>query len=452
MRTKKIANMSPGRILLGSFLLVITIGTILLSLPQARLIDISFIDLLFTATSATCVTGLQVVPMSYFTTFGQCIVLALIQIGGLGLMTLSFFLISLIMNLRLITKLVAGQILEFELYGKIKTFLSLIIGITFLSELAGAITLYFPFSKIFSTKQAIFHSIFHSISAFCNAGTCLLESNMTSYIKQPAILIPISMLIFLGGIGFIVWYEIGNHLFNKMKRNRQEGGEPKKVTYSLHTRIVLLTSVILIVLGALFFLLLERNNTLQELTTFEKIINSFFMSITTRTAGFNTANVAHMALPTLFIFIILMFVGTSPNSTGSGIKTTTFTIFLSSIASFAKNKSSVEILGRKIPSNQIYKTTVIVALALSWIGITTFALLLTDKGFSFIQILFESVSAFSTSGLSTGITPYLSQLGKASLIITMIIGRIGSLTLVLALTTKKEVQLYSYPEERVIIG
>ena len=356
------------------------------------------------------------------------------------------------MNLRLITKLVAGQILEFEFYGKIKTFLSLIIGMTFLSELIGAIALYIPLSKVFPAKQAIFHSVFHSISAFCNAGTCLLESNMTSYIKQPAVLIPVSALIFLGGIGFVVWYEIGNHVFTKVKRKKEENEEPKKVTFSLHTRIVLLTSALLIVLGALFFLILERNNTLQGLSTIEKIVNSFFMSITTRTAGFNTANVAHMALPTLFIFIILMFVGTSPNSTGSGIKTTTFTIFLSTIASFAKNKSSVEILGRKIPPSQIYKTTVIVALALCWIGITTFALLLTDKGFSFIQILFESVSAFSTSGLSTGITPYLSQLGKTFLVITMIIGRIGSLTLVLALTAKKEVQLYSYPEERVIIG
>ncbi|MCK4651236.1 hypothetical protein KAT08_03640 [Candidatus Babeliales bacterium] len=449
MPTAKIKNISPARILIGSFLFVIAIGTILLSLPQARIVNISFIDLLFTAASSTCVTGLQVVPMSYFTFFGQCVVLSLIQIGGLGLMTLSFFLVSLIMNLRFITKLVAVQLLEFEFYNKIKTFLSLIIGLTFLSELIGAVALYFPLSKIFSTKQAIFHAVFHSISAFCNAGTCLLDNSMSSYIRNASVLIPMSTLIFFGGIGFIVWYEIGTHILNRIKKTKTE---TKKLKFSLHTKIVLSTSFILILIGGIFFMFLEKNNALGNLGAFHKIINSIFMSVTTRTAGFSTTNVAHLSIPTLFIFIILMFIGTSPTSTGSGIKTTTFALFILTIVSFAKNKSSIEIFGRKIPASQIYKTTVVVALALCWIGIATFFLLITDSNFSFIQILFESVSAFSTSGLSTGITPYLSQAGKTLLVVTMLTGRIGSLTLVLALTTRKEEQLYSYPEERVVIG
>jgi len=451
MANKKIANISPGRILLTSFLFVIGIGALLLRLPQARTVDIPFIDLLFTAVSATCVTGLHVIPMSYFTLFGQCVVLALIQIGGLGLMTLSFFLISLIMNLKLITKLVAGQLLEFELFSKIKTFLALIIGMTFISELIGTIILYIPFRQFFDTKDAIFNAAFHSISAFCNSGTCLLSSNLSPYAQKPIILIPLALLIFIGGLGFIVWYEIANHFLLKVKKTDEN--TLKKISLSLHTKVVLTTSILLIIIGAAFFFFLEQNNTIHNLGIIDKIVNAFFMSTTTRTAGFNTVNLAQASLPTLFIFIILMFIGASPNSTGSGIKTTTFTIFLATIVSIViKNKNSVEIYGRRIPIDQIYRTTIIIALGLSWIVFTTLILLLTDKNFSFMQILFESVSSFSTSGLSTGITPYLSKMGKFLIMISMLIGRIGSLTLILALTSQKTTQLYSYPEERVIIG
>ncbi|MFC1894688.1 TrkH family potassium uptake protein [Candidatus Dependentiae bacterium] len=449
--SNKISKISPGRILLGSFIFVIIVGTILLSLPQARVVDIPLIDLLFTSVSATCVTGLHVLPMSYFTIFGQCVIMALIQIGGLGLMTLSFFLISLIMNLKLITQLVAGQLLEFELRTKIKTFLSLIIGMTFISELIGTIILYFPLREFFDAKNAIFQAMFHSISAFCNSGTALLSTSLIQYGNKPMILLPITSLIFLGGIGFIVWYEIGTRIFKYFKKETEE--TPKKATFSLHTKVVLTTSLLLIIVGTIFFFFLEQKNTLKDFNLINKIINSLFMSTTTRTAGFNTINMAQTSLPTLFIFIILMFIGASPNSTGSGIKTTTFTIFLATIYSIVlKNKNYVEIYGRRIPIDQIYKTTIVIALGLSWITMVTLILLLTDPNFSFLQIFFESVSSFSTTGLSTGITPYLSKLGKITLIVSMIIGRIGSLTLVLALTTQKTKQLYSYPEERVIIG
>ncbi|MBD3231496.1 hypothetical protein GF322_02420 [Candidatus Dependentiae bacterium] len=454
MSSKKFFHISPGRILLASFVFVIATGTLLLCLPQARVVNIHFIDILFTATSATCVTGLHVIPMSYFSLFGQCVILALIQIGGLGLMTLSFFLISLIMNLKLITKLVAGQLLEFEFFSKITTFLSLIIAMTFISELIGAIILYFPLRGFFEPKLAIFHAAFHSISAFCNSGTCLLSNNLINYTQQPIILLTLASLIFAGGIGFIVWYELGNQTFSLLKKKKpKEVGKGTRTTLSLHTKIVLTTSILLIIFGALTFFFLEQHNTIKGLSLFNKIANSIFMSTTTRTAGFNTINMSQLSLPTLFIFIILMFIGASPNSTGSGIKTTTFALFLATILSIVlKNKNDVEIYGRKLPTDQIYRATIIVALGLCWIGIITFILLLTDKNFTFIQIVFEAVSSFSTSGLSTGITPHLSSLGKITIIISMLIGRIGSLTLVLALTTQKSSQLYSYPEERVIIG
>ncbi len=450
MPSAKLAHVSPGRILLMSFLFVIGVGTFLLWLPISRVVDISFIDLLFTSVSATCVTGLHVISMSYFTFFGKCVILALIQIGGLGLMTLSFFLISLILNLRFITKLIAGQILEFELFNKIKTFLTLIIGMTIFSEVVGAIFLYFPFRQIFPTKTAIFYAIFHSVSAFCNSGTSLFENSLAQYTNSASVLLPISFLIFIGGLGFIVWYEIINLIGNFIKNVRNN--EKKKLHLSLHTKVVLTTTFTLILIGGLSFMLLEQNSTMLGMGTFNKIVNSIFMSITTRTAGFDSLGTAQLSLPTLFIFIILMFVGTSPNSTGSGIKTTTFALFLKTIGTFVKGKPSVEMYGRRIPNDQVYKTTVIVALALSWIGTTTLLLLITDPNFSFMQIFFESVSAFSTTGLSTGITPHLSEAGKSILMLSMLIGRIGSLTLALALTVKKEMQLFKYPEERVIIG
>lgn len=458
MASKKFFNISPGRILLASFVFVIVAGTLLLCLPQARVVEIPFIDILFTATSATCVTGLHVLPMSYFTLFGQCVILALIQIGGLGLMTLSFFLISLIMNLKLITKLVAGQLLEFEFFTKIKTFLTLIIGMTFLSELLGTLILYFPMREFFEPKMAIFHAAFNSISAFCNSGTSLVSNNLISYSERPFILLPLAALIFMGGIGFIVWYEIGNHAYTTFrkktkKEERENAEEGVRTTLSLHTKIVLTTSIILIALGTISFFFLEQHNTIKGFSLINKISNAIFMSTTTRTAGFNSINMSQLSLPTLFIIIILMFIGASPNSTGSGIKTTTFTLFLATILCIVfKNKNDVELYGRKLPTDQIYRATIIVALGLSWVGIITFILLLTDKNFTFIQIVFEAVSSFSTSGLSTGITPHLSPLGKITVMISMLVGRIGSLTLVLALTSHKKTQLYSYPEERVIIG
>lgn len=450
MAAPKFLKISPGRILLLSFLFVIAAGAFLLSLPIARVVDMPLIDILFTSASSTCVTGLKMVPMSYFSFFGQCVILALIQIGGLGLMTLSLFLVSLVLNLSLITKLVAGRILDFEFSGKIITFLKLIIGFTFVAESIGAFVLYFPFRNIFPADKAFFYAVFHSVSSFCNAGTTLFEPGISKLALKSFPLFTMSTLVFLGGIGFIVWYEVGNNFVRGVKNWWTE--EPKKITTSLHTRIVLTTSTILIFLGTFMFFILERTNTLKGFSTWHQIFNSFFISVATRTAGFDTINLGHLALPTLLIFVVLMFIGASPSSTGGGIKVTTFTLFVATIVATIKGKDSVEIYGRTIPAEQIFKATVVVALSLSWVGITTFILLITDSDFSFIQILFEAVSAFSTAGFSTGITPHLSVIGKSVLISSMLLGRLGALTLVLALRKKEDKQLYKFPEERVMLG
>ena len=211
-------------------------------------------------------------------------------------------------------------------------------------------------------------------------------------------------------------------------------------------------SAFLILFGTIFFWILEKDNTLRSLGFINKIFNSFFMAATIRCAGFETMNIDELALPTLLIFLILMFIGASPSSTGSGIKTTTFALFIASIVSIVRNRTAIEISGRTIPSDQVYKATAIITLGLGWLLATTFILLITEKSFSFIQVFFEATAAFSTSGLSTGITPYISSIGKFILMISMIVGRIGSLTLILALIRKKEKPLYSYPKERIIIG
>ena len=450
MAGPKFLNLSPGRILLLSFLFVIAAGAFLLSLPISRVVDISLIDILFTSTSSTCVTGLKIIPMSYFSFFGQCVILGLIQIGGLGLMTLSLFLVSLILNLSLITKLVAGRILDFEFSGKIKTFLKLIIGFTFVAEGIGTAFLYLNFRNIYPTGKAIFYSIFHSISSFCNAGVTLFEPGISEIAHNSFSLFTMAILIFLGGIGFVVWYEVGNNLVTSIRNWWKE--EPKKITTSLHTKVVLISTAILISSGTILFFILERTNTLSNLTLWHQITNSFFLSVATRTAGFDTVNFSQLGLPILLILIILMFIGASSSSTGGGVKVTTFTLFVATIIAIVRNKETVELYGRSIPAEQIFKTTVIIALSLGWVGLTTFILLITEPQFSFIQILFESVSAFSTAGFSTGITPFISIFGKGILMFSMLLGRLGALTLVLALRKKEEKQLYKFPEERVLLG
>lgn len=441
MKVPPLFHFTPGRVLLFSFLFAITLGTILLALPQSRLVSIPLVDLFFTATSATCVTGLLVTPLSYFTPFGHVVLLCLIQLGGLGLMTLSFFFLSLFLNLGMTTQAMAGEILEFRWWSKIKTFLFLIVSITLITELIGAACLYFPFRKTFPPMQAAFHALFHSVSAFCNAGITLFPHGKLPIATNPLSLGVLALLVFFGGIGFIVWFELASKFSVK-----------KRFHLSLHSKIVLSTSFLLIIGGAVLTWLLEHNHSIKQLNLANGLIISVFNSISIRCAGFQIFNLEQATLATLLLFMFLMYIGASPGSTGSGIKTTTFAIFCATIAAIVKNRKDVELFGRKIPQTQVYKAISIIGLSFAWIFVLTFILLITEPQFSFIQIFFESVSAISTTGLSTGITKYLSTIGKLLLSVTMIVGRIGSLTLVLALRKKQNKLPYKYPEESVAIG
>ncbi|MCK4265353.1 hypothetical protein KAW80_03275 [Candidatus Babeliales bacterium] len=445
----RIPTFSPGRILLGSFLFTISVGTFLLSLPEARTVTMSFWDVFFTATSAVCVAGLKLAPISNFTTFGKCVILALIQIGGLGLMTLSFFLVSLFLNLGMTTQLIAGEILEFKVWSRIKNFLILIIGVTFISEVIGTLLLHPKCQEFADLHNPWFIAFFTSVSAFCNAGITLFEDSLVNFQMSPLSLLTISGLMFSGSIGFIVWYDFAKMLRAYIESFKHPRPSPK---FSLHTKLVIYSSVILILFASVVFWILERNNSLSHLDFGHQALNSFFTGISSRGIGFVSFAMEKLRLPTLLLFLPLMLIGASPGSTGSGIKTTTFVIFVATLVSILRNREAVEIRRRQIPNDQIYKVVAIIAIAAFWIFGITFILLITEESFTFFQIFFESVSAFGCCGLSTGITPGLSLTGKIILIITMLIGRIGSFTLVLALRKRKEKHLYQYPKERVMIG
>lgn len=448
MPSYRLREFSPGRLLVLSFLFAIVSGTILLSLPQARLVPIRFIDLAFTAVSATCVTGLNVVPLSSFTFFGKCVILALIQIGGLGLMTLSLFLASLVLNLGVATRFIAGEILEFEIWGRVRYFVGLIVTLTFSAELIGTILLYFQLPAPVHESR-IFYAFFHSISAFCNAGISLSDSSLIHLKEFHAALFTLSCLMFAGSIGFIVWYDIARFLRSWLKSFEQKR---RIMPLTLHSKLAFYSSIALIAAPTLVIFVLERTHALASLSTKSAAWNSFFTAISSRGIGFATIDFQTAQPATLLLCIPLMLIGASPGSTGSGIKTTTFVVFIAAVFSIVKNRSSVEISGRRIPNNQIYKVMAIVALACTWIFSILFALLLTDASLGTMNLLFETVSAFGCSGISTGITPKISLYGKSLLMITMLAGRIGSLTLVLALRKRPEKHLYTYPEERIMIG
>jgi len=364
-------------------------------------------------------------------------------------MTLSFFLISLFLNLGMSTKIVAGQLLEYGFWSKTKNFLFLIIGTTFIVELAGAIFLYFPFKEHMSKVDAIFSAFFHSVSAFCNAGITLFDNGLEPYKTSLLPLGILAFLVFAGSLGFLVWNEflIKIKTFLRSLKTKQ-----KHINFSLHFKIVMVTSLILVFVGAIITWLIEYQHSLKGVGIIKSIFISLFNSMSLRSAGFQMINMQHASTATLLIFLVLMFIGASPSSTGSGIKTTTFALSIATIGAIIKNRTSVEIFGRTVPYDQIYKAITIISLSIIWIFSLTFILLLTENDLGFFKIFFEAISAFSTCGYATETTPHLSTIGKILIMITMIIGRVGSLTLILGLRKRKQKLLYSYPKERIAIS
>ncbi|MGQ9618480.1 MAG: TrkH family potassium uptake protein [Candidatus Aminicenantia bacterium] len=442
----KFQQLSPYKIISLSFLIVIISGTILLLLPISRAKSITIIDVLFTSTSATCVTGLTVIDIGKdLTIFGQIVILICIQIGGLGLMTFSS-LIAVLIGRGLSFKdktIVVEAFLPFPVKG-VHSLIKEIFLYTFLIEFVGAFLLFIRFSEKFHFWESVKLSIFHSISAFCNAGFSLFSNNLMSFRGDLLINITVIALIFLGGIGFFSLRILAEFLIQRTKRERFK--------IPLHFRIVVLNSILLILAGSILIAILEWDNTLKLYSLKEKIIASVFQAVTPRTAGFNTIDISRLTSATTFLIMILMFIGASPGSTGGGIKTSTFFIIISFLRSRLKGGKSIVFASRNISFEVAYKAFVIFFISLSVVIVSSFLLFIFQKPAKFDSVLFEVFSAFGTVGLSKGLTPFLKTISKVIIIMTMFIGRVGPVTLVYALSEAKEREGISFPEERVMVG
>lgn len=444
MSPRSMARFSPARFILISIVATIIAGTFLLSLPWSQKVPISFLDTLFTATSALCTCGLLSTQLSNFTFFGHCMVLILIQLGGLGILTLTLFVMSRFVRFGFATQLMVGQLLELESWKNVKSILFFIIMTTFCIESLGSILIFASIYQDYPFSKAVFLSVFHAVSSFCDAGLSLFPQGFISHKDNLFLLTIVSCIMTISGLGYITWYDIIGCLKTYKQRKRNH--------LSLHSKIVLFMTFTLSATSGILYWILERHNTLLNMPILSGLVNALFDGIALRGTGFTTISIDQLQLATLLVIMIMAFIGSSPGSTGSGIKITTFAILIATIKSAIQGQTIVTIRGRTIAKDQVYKAMAIVILGCAWVLISTFCLLITEQGMSFLDVLFESLSAFATLGLSTGITPYLSSTGKFFIIISMIIGRIGALGLILVFLKKHETQEFSYPEERIILG
>ncbi len=445
---KKNYQLNPAQTLVLGFASIILIGSILLNLPIASTNgeSVGFINSIFTATSAVCVTGLVVVDTgTHWTVFGKTIILLLIQIGGLGFMTMATlvaFVIGKRISLR--ERLIMQEALnQFNIAGLVRL-TKYILFTTFIIEGIGAFFLSLRFIPEYGTSKGIMYGIFHSVSAFCNAGFDIIGDgrSLTPYVDDVLVNVVVWLLIIIGGLGFTVIIDVLG--FKKFSR------------LTLHTKLVLSISAILILAGFILSFTLEFNNpdTLGNLSLKGKFLGSMFQAITPRTAGFNTLPIEKLTMASKFFIIILMFIGGSPSSTAGGIKTTTAGVVVLSIISIIRGKGDTEAFNRRIPKDLINRGLAIVAIGMGWVLAVTMILSITEANHDFLDIFFEVVSAFGTVGLSLGITPELSLIGKVVISLTMFAGRLGALTIVFALSRKRKNNkgLIRYPEGKVMVG
>lgn len=442
-------RVTPPQILAFGFACIILLGTFLLQLPISTEegVRTPFLDALFTATSATSVTGLVVLDSgTYWSTFGEIVIMALIQIGGLGFMTMAT-LIAIMFRRRISFKerLVLQEALnQNSMEGIVRLILRVLI-YSLVIEAVGAALLAARWSLDMPLDQAIYYGIWHSISMFNNAGFDLFGSitgpfsSFTSYVSDPVVTLVVAGLVILGGIGFIVIADV------------LEYRERKRL--SLHSKVVLSMSAALIAVGTIVIFIFEFTNadTLAPLDWSGKVLASFFQSIVPRTAGPNTLDIAALRQATQFFIIILMFIGASPGSTGGGIKTTTFTILIGAIIAMLRGKDNISIFRYRLAQDRILKAITLSMLAI-FLVILVSMILSTTEDHSFLMILFEVTSAFGTVGLSMGLTPDLTAVGKILIALMMFMGRLGPLTLAYALTPKPDKELYKYAEGKIIIG
>lgn len=455
--------LNPAQLFILSFLFIIFAGTVILLLPKATYTHISIIDALFTSTSAVCVTGLVVVDTgTYFTEFGRFAILILIQLGGLGIMTFtSYFSYFFKAGSSYENQLMISAMNNTEKIGEVFSTLKRIILITFIIEGVGALLILqsLDLTIIPAFTDRVFFSVFHSVSGFCNAGFSTLQNSFyePAYRFNYPLHLIIAFLIIMGGIGFPIVFNLLSFIKNSIKNlffkmvGRRDHIRIQQII-NVNTRIVLVTSLILIVLGTILFFIFEYNNTLTEHGFFGKLVTAFFESVTTRTAGFNTVDTSVMTIPTVMMMIFLMWVGASPGSTGGGIKTSTLAIAFLNFLSLAHGKPTIEVFKREIAQKSVNRAFATIILSIMVIFLSVFSISLFDMDKGLLNIGFECVSAFGTVGLSRGITASLSDPSKFVLIITMFIGRVSMLSIFIALFKKFSMHEYRYPTEEVLIN
>ncbi len=443
-------RLSSAQMILIGFLLIIFVGSVLLSLPicSATGIAVPYIDALFTATSATCVTGLVTLPtVSTWSIFGQVVILILIQIGGLGVITIAAgIMVMLGKRIGIDNRILIQDAFNLNSMSGIVKFIKKVIMGTFIIEGIGALLYMTVFVPAFGA-QGIWISVFNSVSAFCNAGIDIIsENSLCAYTLNPVINLTTTALILLGGIGFVVWWDVVSVLKNKKRRRYK--------FLSLHSKLAITTTAFLVIIGTVLFLIFEYNNpmTMQPLSLAGKIEASFFQSVTTRTAGFATVPQENLTNASSVVSLLLMFIGGSPVGTAGGIKTVTFLVLFATAISVIRNKRTVDVFNRQLSEKTIKKAIAIFATSLTVTVISTILLSAVSDA-NFLDILYETVSATATVGLTRNFTATLNTLGKIIITATMYFGRVGPISLAIAFNMKKASEnIIANPVEEINVG
>ena len=455
------SRVKPEVLFAGCFLFIILLGAVLLRLPNATYGGISFTDALFTSTSAVCVTGLTVVDTGgTFTLMGQVVLLFLIQVGGIGVMTFtSFFAMSFLSGTSFHDQLMMKNLLNEASLSDIFRTVVYIVLTTFIIEGIGVYLVYLQIQDVAGVGNKIFFSLFHGISAFCNAGFSTLPGNLYDPLIRHlyGLQIILAFLIIFGGIGFpilfnygrLLHYGIRNQIKCMLGLNYKVVHEPRIV--STTTRIVLPTTLVLLVVGTGLFWIFENHNALEGMSLTGKFATSFMGAVTPRTAGFNNVNISILHPTTIFLTIVLMWIGAAPMSTGGGIKVTTFVIALKNIWANLTGNDRVVVAHRQLTRENVNRAHSVIVLSILWIILGTFAIIILEPTATITQAVFEIVSALGTVGLTMDLTPHLSVAGKLIVSLTMFVGRVGLLTLLACFIRRQEVKLYTYPDDTVIL-
>ena len=452
---------NPSLLFVLSFLLLILAGTSLLLLPKSANSQLSFVDALFLATSSVCITGLSVIDISTdLTRFGQVVLLLLVQIGGLGIMTFTgFFGYFFSGGFSYKNQLMFTELIGENKVGSVISTLYKIVLVTFFFEIVGGVFIYLSLDKhsFADSGEHIYFTIFHAITSFCNAGFSTMSDGLnTPFLKfNYPFQLWVILLYVMGGLGFGIIFNIYEFVkrwavntYQKLFFDRPFKYRTRVITFN--SRIIGYTTLILISFGFLSVLVLEYDHTLREHNTIVgKLVTALFIGTSPRTAGFNIVDMRELAFPTIMITFLLMWIGGAPGSTSGGVKVTTFALASLNILKLARGKEWIEIFGRRVSNDSISRALAIISLSLIFLGMSIFMLSVTDSEKNLLSLAFESFSAFSTTGLSLGITPELSEGGKLIVIMTMFVGRVGSLTILIALVRKAKPQNYQLPEEQV---